>query len=356
MSTWVNVRLSTTRFFGKTRTIAISGPSRHNFTSPWAALPALLAVAGWAVWAATAQSAGELPPDVGRAYSADAAPAPRSGPPSSEDGQTLISRAAAQLAATPALEAKLRQQVQLFGQELSGSGTYLQKQSPQGLLLRLELKLQIGSQLSSLQEVCDGRFLWIRRDLPDGASLGRVDMERIRAALGDRSQSPLADVTTNCLALGGLPRLVAALAENFQFSTPQAVRSEKSAMWVVDGRWKPERLADLQPDLKEQILAGKPFDPRRLSAQLPAEVRAVLGQKDLVPRRIEYRRPPADSAVDEKTALQPIAVLEIVEFQMRDNLDDRLFVYQPGNQEVADYTELYLGSLKTASPAESKPD
>lgn len=332
MSTWVNVRLRTTRFFGKTRTIALSGLCPHSFT--WAALPVLLAAAGWFGLAAAAWSAGESP----------------------ADGQTLVSRAAVQLAATPSLEAKLRQQVQLFGQELSGSGTYLQKQSPRGLLLRLELKLQVGSQLSSLQEVCDGRFLWIRRDLPGGASLGRVDMERIRAAIRDRGQSPWADATTNWLALGGLPRLVAALAENFQFGAPQAVRSDKAALWVVAGRWKSEKLAELQPDLKEQILPGKPVHLERLPAQLPAEVRVVLGQNDLVPHRIEYRRLPADSAANEKAAPLPIVVLEIVELQRRENLDDRLFAYQPGNQEVADYTELYLGSLKLNLPAEGKPD
>jgi hypothetical protein len=268
----------------------------------------------------------------------------------------LVARAAAQLAATPSLEAKLRQQVQLFGQELSGSGTYLQKQSPQGLLLRLELKLQVGSQLSSLQEVCDGRFLWIRRDLPGGAALGRVDMERIRAAMRDRGGAPWTDATTHWLALGGLPRLVAALAENFQFTAPQALHSDKAAMWVVAGRWKPERLAELQPDLREQISAGKPIDLSRLPAQLPAEVRLVLGQNDMVPQRIEYRRLPADSAADKKAVAQPIAVLEIVEFQRRENLDDRLFAYQPGNQEVGDYTELYLSSLKLNLPAERKPD
>lgn len=354
MSTWVNVRLSTTRFFGKTRTIAISGPWRHNFT--WAALPVLLAAAGCLASAATARSAGQPPADVGRVYLPGAAATARRDTSAAEDGQTLVSRAAAQLAATPSLEAKLRQQVQLFGQELSGSGTYLQKQSPQGLLLRLELKLQVGSQLSSLQEVCDGRFLWIRRDLPGGASLGRVDLERIRAAIRQRGQPPWADAATNWLALGGLPRLLSALAENFAFSAPQAVRSDKVPMWVVDGRWKPERLAELQPDLKDKILAGKPIDPQRLPAQLPTDVRIVLGQSDLVPRRIEYRRLPADSAGDKKAAAQPAVVLEIVELQRRENLDDRLFAYQPGNQEVADYTDLYLASLKLDLPAERKPD
>lgn len=272
------------------------------------------------------------------------------------DGQTLVARAAAQLAATPSLEAKLRQQVQLFGQELSGPGTYLQKQSPHGLLLRLELKLQVGSQLTSLQQVCDGRFLWIRRDVPSGTSLGRVDMERIRTAMGERGQPPWPDVTTNWLVVGGLPRLVAALAENFQFSAPQAVRSDHAAMWVLDGCWKADRLAELQPDLKTGTPPGKPIDLTRLPAHLPTQVRVVLGQSDLLPYRIEYRRQPAEPAADKSAAVRPMVVLEMVEVRQGGDLDERLFVYQPGNQEFTDYTDLYLSSLKSGPPGEPKPD
>jgi len=272
------------------------------------------------------------------------------------DGQTLVTRAAAQLAATPSLEAKLRQQVQLFGQELSGPGTYLQKQSPQGLLLRLELKLQVGSQLTSLQQVCDGRFLWIRRDVPSGTSLGRVDMERIRTAIGERGQPPWPDVTTNWLVMGGLPRLLAALAENFQFSAPQAVRSDKAAMWVLDGCWKADRLAELQPDLKTRTPPGKPIDLTRLPAHLPTEVRLVLGQSDLLPYRIEYRRQQAEPAADKNATARPIAVLEMVELRQQGDLDERLFVYQPGNQEVTDYTDLYLAGVKSVPQGEPKPD
>lgn len=327
MSTWVNVRLPITRFFGKTRTIVISGLCRHNFTRT--SLLVLLATIGLLGPVSAARGAGEPP----------------------ADGQSLLARAAAQLAAAPSLEAKLRQQVLLFGQELSGSGTYLQKQAPQGLLLRLELKLQVGSQLSSLQQVCDGRFLWIRRDLPGGSSLGRVDMARIQTAIRERGRPPWTDITTNWLAVGGLPRVVAALGENFQFSAPRAVRSEKAVMWLLDGRWNPDKLAELQPDRK-----GKTEDLTQLPAHLPTQVRVVLGQNDLLPYRIEYRRQPAEPAADDNATARPLVLLEIVELHQRENLDERLFVYQPGNQEVTDYTDLYLDSLKVAPQGERKPD
>lgn len=275
-----------------------------------------------------------------------------------QDGQSLLLRAAGQLSSLTALEAKLRQKTQLFGQEVAGSGTYLQSQSQRGLLLRLELKLQVGDQQASLQQVCDGRFLWIRRDVASGVSLGRVDMDRIREAIRTSQRPTWADASSNGLAVGGLPQLIAALAENFQFSTPQPARFEKVAVWVVDGRWKPDKLAELLPDQREKILSGQPADLVRLSAQLPTDVRVVLGQSDLLPYRIEYRRaessgtPPARNG----EASPPMVVLEILEIRRPEQLDEGIFSYQPGNQEVVDYTDLYLQALKLTPRGEAKQD
>ena len=322
------------RFFGKTRTIARSGLGRHIYAL--AALLASLAVGGTCRFSQGAQaSESDMP-----------------------DGQSLLSRAAAQLTSLPALEAKLRQKAQLFGQEVAGSGTYLQTQSQRGLLLRLELKLNVGDQQSSLQQVCDGRFLWVRRDVASGVSLGRVDMDRIREAIRTNGRPTWVDVSTNGLAVGGLPQVLAALAENFQFSTPRAVQSDRASAWVLDGRWKSDRLAELLPDQREKIFSGQPADLTRLSPHLPTDVRVVLGRNDLLPYRIEYRRmddvptaPAQDGGVSE-----PMVVLEILEIRRPEELDQGLFSYQPGNQEVMDYTDLYLQALKLAPPGGAKQD
>jgi len=267
------------------------------------------------------------------------------------DGQSLIVQSVAQLTNIPSLEAKLRQTTYWFDQELAGSGTYFQSQSPRGLLLRLELKLRVGEHQSSLQQVCDGRFLWIRRDLPGGVLLGRADVERMREALGRRGSPSWVGAGVHSLAVGGLPQLLAALAENFQFSAPQAMRSENAALWVLVGGWKPDKLAILLPDQKDKILAGRPVDLARLAAQLPTEIRIILGQSDLLPYRIEYRRALGDGARSpgDSRGISPMTVLEILEIRQREELDENLFCYQPGNQEVADYTERYLQSLISAA-------
>lgn len=320
---WINVRLRIRGFFGKTRTIVNRGPCRPNFThTARLGLLALMAAGGCL---RTAQAAEDQPPDAG----------------------TLLAQSVATLKRGPALEMKLRHTTRWFEQELAGSGTYLQSQSPRGLLLRLELRLSVGDQQSSLQQVCDGRFLWIRRELPGGASLGRVDMDRMRQALGSEDHPYWAGATASSLAVGGLPQLLTALAENFQFSMPRTVQSDDTLLWAFAGRWKPERLATLLPDQQERILAGATPDLARLPGQLPTEVRIVLRQSDLLPSRIEYRRTlgDRDKSAGKTRGPPPMVVLEILEIQRHETLDENLFCYQPGNQEVADFTELYLESL-----------
>ena len=49
-----------------------------------------------------------------------------------------------------------------------------------------------------------------------------------------------------------------------------------------------------------------------------------------------------------------MVVLEILEIRRPEALDEGLFSYQPGNQEVIDYTDLYLQALKLAPPRRSQ--
>ncbi len=272
--------------------------------------------------------------------SAESTPAPPA-------GQDLVSQAARRLGQQPSVEASLRQKINLFGQQLVGTGQYLQKQSDSGPLLRLELKVQIGEQLTSMLQVRDGRFLWIRRELPGGATLGRVDLNRIRAAIRQTGREPLSDSTTNWMALGGLPRLLGGLDENFQFGPARAAHLGDKPVWIADGRWKTEKLSEMLPDQKDSIAAGRPPDLTRLSPQLPTSVRVVLGQRDLIPYQIEYRRPApgAGAATQSNNPGSPVVVLELFDVHQRQNLQQQHFAYHPGNQQIADHTDLFLQNM-----------
>ena len=84
----------------------------------------------------------------------------------------------------PGIEAKARQSVDIFGQRLVGSGHYLQLPHTTSPLLRLDLKMQVGDGVITLQQIADGNAFWIRRDQPDGeSSLSRMSVCGVCAKL-----------------------------------------------------------------------------------------------------------------------------------------------------------------------------
>lgn len=262
--------------------------------------------------------------------------------PVAADGNALVMQASRELAALPSLDARLRLTTNLLGQELVGSGTYYQLGHQEETLLKLELKLQVANQVSSLLQVSDGRFLWIRKDLPQQKSLGRVDMRHVRQAM-IRSQATAApQAPTTWMALGGLGQLVESLATNFTFAAPVEARYGQLPVWVVEGTWKPEQLARIWTAQADALQAGRAVDMSELPAHLPHSVRLVVGKEGplpLFPYRIEYRRADGGS--------EPVSLVTLDLFDVRRNvsLDPRLFSYKPGDQEVADQTEAFLKSL-----------
>ncbi|MBI3838086.1 MAG: hypothetical protein HY288_09150, partial [Planctomycetia bacterium] len=224
-------------------------------------------------------------------------PVPRAAAPpnDSNSGDALLRRAIAAVDAQPSITAKLRQQVDLLGRQLVGSGVYLQQGRGPQRLLRFELKLQASNKTTTngMLQICDGTTLWIHEDLADRKNLSRVDVTRLRGA---RPKSPPPALPSNAwLALGGLPKLLMNLESSFQFGPVAESRLDSLQVWTVEGQWKPARLVQLLPDQKAKIEAGTAADTRNLAPNLPDCVVLHLGCDDLFPYRIEYwRREPAN--------------------------------------------------------------
>jgi hypothetical protein len=312
------------QIFGKTDTIAHCRCKRNKLTV--SAVLVLLAIGG------------------GFGIAQDVSSHP-TGP---SEGDRLMDRAARRLAEWPSLGVRLRQRVTLYGQEAVGSGVYMQQQTSRGLLLRMELKLQVAGRLTTLQQICDGRFLWVRSELPDSTSLGRVDLARLRDAAQQAGNGPPTDWASGNLALGGLPRLMSSLRDHFQFGAPEPGQSEQAQMWVVEGQWKPVILAKLLPGQVDSLLAGSAPDLTGLPPHLPSHIRVVLCQEDLFPLQIDFRRSGGESHNGSTATVDDAASILVMEFysiRRGEDLDQRYFVYQPGEQEVVDLTDRYLQRL-----------
>ncbi len=272
------------------------------------------------------------------------------GPP--PDGGILVNQAASQLLALPGIQAKTRQRVDIFGQHLVGSGNYLQwVQGPQ-LLLRLDLKLQMGQQVTSLQQISDGQILWIRTDLPHRKSLTRVNLRRLRDAA---SKLPTPPPPTYWMALGGMPKLLARLAEDFTFGPAQPKVIGHLPVWRIDGHWKADVLTRLMPDHAATIRSDDLAALRRLPEPLPHGVSLILGRDRVVPLfpySVSYYRllpPDKDQPKSAPPQRRAIATLELFEVRLRPDLSPADFDYRPGSQEVKDQTNQFIAQLRAAS-------
>ena len=171
-------------------------------------------------------------------------------------GQQLVAEAASRLALQPAVAAKIRQRGLLMGQELVGSGAYQQVLSEGRTRIRLELRLQVDERQTTLLQISDGVVLWIRRDDDAQRAVGYVNLRLVREAASRAGVDQVGSLSPESLAIGGLSQLLQGLERNFDFGPPVEESLVNVPVWTVRGRWKKERLAELVPDRKEQILSG----------------------------------------------------------------------------------------------------
>ena len=296
--------------------------------------------------------------------------------PDSRGGQEMVVEAAENLARWSSLQAKIRHRTDLFQQQLSGSGTYSQiRVEKKGdldrefrsrlsgssladgvpLKYRLELKLPVADHVSSLQQICDGEHLWIRRELPNDESLTRVNLKQVYEALRDAPPESTFDPTRLWLTLGGLPKLLHGLHENFVFAEPEEGQIGDQPVWTLSGTWQPERLVAMLPEHQAAIRAGRPLRADQWPPHLPDRVELALARDEeipLFPFRIDFRQ------TDAKKNRQPLAgqgsgappgksivTFELFEVQIGGPLDPQLFTFPLTNQVPVDTTDEFLRGL-----------
>ena len=317
---------------------------------------------------------------VGQDAPAPVAPQPQSvvqpvaaagaGMPSGDD---LLTRAASQLERRASIATHLRHQVAVEGQQFFGAGTYLQQGSGDELKVRLELEM-VGSNAKLLQ-VCNSRFLWIDRQLPNGRNVTRYDLRQLRAdpALAppefdklDGGKANWSPAQPLMLAhSGGLPSLLGSLGENFNFLPPQPMRlameppvSTKPInvpVFAIVGQWKPEKLAALIAKPEDPSKAGKSKKPKppNIPERLPQEVLLLVGQADLFPYRIEYRQletpvtaNPDGPPIPYHLSSHPIVVLEMADVVFDAPIPAGQFDYTPGDADWLDQTAALIERLR----------
>ena len=270
------------------------------------------------------------------------------------DPRALLEDAMRVLEMRRSVSAKIRQQVDLFGKSLVGSGSYFEKRLGTDRLIRLELRIQHGDQASSLVQVAAvadsnaRRFLWTKRKLLDKEQLSRVDLDRVARVLQREEVTPGAGRMGILPGMGGLTKMLRGLHASFDFTDAQLgwLGKERQLVWRIQGQWKPDRLAKLLPKSQKEAEAGKLPDPSRLPPHLPDQVVLHLGHEDLFPYRIEYRRSnPKESDGSAKLATRAMVTMEFYDVVVDISVSSQRFTYNPGDLDYTDDTDAYLESL-----------
>ena len=309
----------------------------------------LLAVCNWGVLVAFAEPQrliGQTPTDreaagTQRDEERDGARKP--------DPETLVRHAISALEGRRSIAAGIRQKVNLFDQELLGTGYYMERRTGGKLQFRTELRIQADAdrEPSSLLKVFDGRYLWTYRNLGGSESLGRIDVEHVSQGLEESGK--IVDLMNlgKWPGLGGLPRLLRGLNLAFHFGTieaePVSLRNQMPG-WKIIGVWKPDQLVKMAPDLKDSIEAGNVIDADDLPSHLPNSVVLLLRQKDLFPCGVEFLRADHGSPAAANAAYEGIT-WELLQVELDGPTKPAWFVYNPGDLNYADQTREFLKSL-----------
>ncbi|MEE8450373.1 MAG: hypothetical protein V3R99_00610 [Thermoguttaceae bacterium] len=267
----------------------------------------------------------------------------------SPDPQSLLEDALRILEMRRSVVARIRQEIDLFGKRLVGSGIYLEQLQGRDRLVRLELKIQHGEQASSLVQVAalpdknGRRFLWTKRKVLDTEQLSRIDLDQVAKELERAdTETPRFDQPAMLQAEGGLAKILRGLHASFDFTDAQLGRLGKQGqlVWRIQGQWKPEQLARAVPKLREEGRAATPLDPSRLPPHLPDLVVLHLRHEDLFPYRIEYRR-----TVSQRST-RAMVTMEFYDIVVDMAVSPRRFEYNPGDLDYTDDTADYLDSLR----------
>lgn len=264
--------------------------------------------------------------------------------PASAEAEQLWQRAHAALKEHASVQAKLVEDIGLYGQRLMGSGAYLQ--GPPGYhWVSMDLTIKQKPHDTVLQQRCDGNFLWIYRSADGWARTGKVDVRRVLAA----GQAAREGTITPSLGIGGLPKLFDAFDKSFRFTDARREKLDGMTVYVLRGQWRRERLLRWLPDQKEAIEAGGEIDLTRLPQAIPDHVLIYLGGNDLFPRRIDYRRhdPESRQAGDDSKSL---VLLRFSDLVFDAPVDRRSFLFEPGLAPVTDETDQYIRNLGLTPP------
>ncbi len=228
------------------------------------------------------------------------------------------------------VKAKIVETVAIGERRFKMQGNYLQGD---GLKLRLDYEVEVGSTTGKLIEVCDGQILWSHQVIGKEQRVNRRNVRQIleAAAAAELTNETLLHAE---LGLGGIPGLLASIQKAVQFEKQWEQDLDSQAFLVIDGGWKTEQRA--------KFMGPKADAQQALPSFVPDRVRIYVQKDSKFPRRIMYLKR-SDGATQSQKSLRPMVTIDFVDVAWNVPVEDSAFVFiVPENVDRQDVTEDYL--------------
>lgn len=249
--------------------------------------------------------------------------------------QGEIRRAVDQLRRYQAYEARLDETVNIGGRAFTARGRYVKGRE---LRMRLELKIGFGYPAkpteAELLQVCDGQILISLQTVNGKSRLTRRNVRQIQQAAA-LSTHPGARGWKTAMGLGGLPELLASVAQTMVFDDYKEQTIGGERLNVYEGSWNPYYA---QTFLRQ--------GGNEMPAHVPDRVRIYFDNRYLL-RRVEYLKRSKDDA------LEPMLTMGF-KIRLNSKIDESVFELPKRTEYTTDVTNDYLRLFQPPPAAKPK--
>ena len=274
------------------------------------------------------------------------------------DGNTLVVEALEAMRAHHAVSAQIQFRGELYGFQFQGNGSYQQQGRDRNRRFRMELRIPVGDQVTSHLQVRDSEYLWIYDEFPSEQTLKRIDIRRL-ARVFQPEEISLSQLFPSVVStVGGLPELLAVLAENFDFQVINRQTVKGVPLWGLRGEWRPEMLSKM---LDEPVVEVTDDVLSRLQQHVPQRLELYLGADDYFPYILEYQRFSSAELGSYRTAgddagdYRPLMSIQLYGVELGVLMGPERFEYSPGSLRFQDITDNYIEKLQARKSLSHSP-
>ncbi len=274
-------------------------------------------------------------------------------------GNAWIQQALVTMEQRPSVSCEIVQTGWVKDRAIEIHGNYHQAGSGSNRQFRMEMQGRLANVPTRLLRVSDGRFLWTdlqwqkltKTESNENAwnhQITKVDLRKLRRANKNSGSTPAPGQASAQLAspgdwarFGGLPMLLTALNEGFDFNAGRRMQLRGEPVVALAGKWNPVRLAELTSADVTQI--GKNEPP----AHAPHHVVIAISETTLFPMLIEYRAnddPLSSASLEEVQRLVPskcpLLRINFMNMQFNQPMRSDQFAYRvPPGTDTTDKTD-----------------